>query len=611
VTFRCSRRVIDFANRAFPELLNGEDDQAKYVSLLPFASAAEGLVARIKPEGIDADRSELKKAHAEADWLAHWLAETGYQRLGARSWEQVAILCPRNRWLGTIHDALTTAGLRSQVHSVRETYADRAPYAWLAAVLTVLCEPGNAFETVGVLREVFGISDEELALYSSADAGKFHPGAAGPEKGVIAETLKLLSQLRAEIVKLPLRKAVDVILERIQFRNRLLSIADQNTEEVDSALHHLLQEASTAEKNRSLFPEFAQYLRNLLESSVQTTPPHRDAIQLLNSKKAKGGEWDVVIVPYLWRRSRTTRESSVVSTRLLNDLDDETLQVRERQEWIRLLYVTMTRARHSLFLVEDAALFRPKKSTAKTASFGELLGDAVLNDIEILDVLPAAKAAMGPDAESADIFEFPFVDADVFVKAREVSESIVRKTLPHALASHALPEDPELRIESDGEEFRPVSPLAMQGVAYGTWWHEVMHWLPWRDRAAWQSDFDRAVVGCPMKDRAIGEWQKFLRSPLADLLSAEDTVIHTEFPFIWKKSESQCLEGIMDMAVWKPVAQKWILVDWKTDRETSESELLARYRPQIEAYGHALRAATGANVEGGLYSTVLGKWLPL
>ena len=46
------------------------------------------------------------------------------------------------------------------------------PYAWLTSLIWIAAHPEDSFEVTGVLREIFGISDHDLAVYTKGDGDK-------------------------------------------------------------------------------------------------------------------------------------------------------------------------------------------------------------------------------------------------------------------------------------------------------------------------------------------------------------------------------------------------------------------------------------------------------
>ena len=76
--------------------------------------------------------------------------------------------------------------------------------------------------------------------------------------------------------------------------------------------------------------------------------------------------------------------------------------------------------------------------------------------------------------------------------------------------------------------------------------------------------------------------------------------------------EQKCLEGIVDLAVWRPAETKWFILDWKTnwiEREELD-QLRAYYRPQIACYWKAVAELTKRPVVAGIYSTATGCFVP-
>ena len=82
-------------------------------------------------------------------------------------------------------------------------------------------------------------------------------------------------------------------------------------------------------------------------------------------------------------------------------------------------------------------------------------------------------------------------------------------------------------------------------------------------------------------------------------------------PFLWAMNDRECLEGIIDLAVFDPAAGSWLILDWKTNRTSTDAlpQLRAHYLPQLSAYWQAVGAMLGAPVAAGLYSTATGRWL--
>jgi len=167
VTFRLDQAQLDFVNDTFPKILNNAEGQVEFVELSPRAEILPGQVIRFDlGDDIDASQTETRRAQIEAQRSAKWIRDAGLQKLRARCWREVAILCPRKAWLRAIRDALLEQQIPVEVQSESDRQAEHPAYAWLTAVLAIMVDPNASYEIVGVLREVFGLSDDELARFA-------------------------------------------------------------------------------------------------------------------------------------------------------------------------------------------------------------------------------------------------------------------------------------------------------------------------------------------------------------------------------------------------------------------------------------------------------------
>src|SRR5215471_15660145 len=227
VTFRLNQKQLDFVNETFREILNNKDGQVRFVELQPRPNILSGKVIRVPlvakellPGG--KKLKDYQKARIEADYLAKWIKNAGLKKLSADSWREVAILCPRKAWLQTTAAALRRVGLPVSLQSERDVKGDSPAYAWLTALLTIMTDPLNAYEIVGVLREVFGVSDHDLAVFSEGQKTRFRIDEVVSATGRISSLLRTLGEIRQLAKGLALFDAVALIIEQTQLRERLL-----------------------------------------------------------------------------------------------------------------------------------------------------------------------------------------------------------------------------------------------------------------------------------------------------------------------------------------------------------------------------------------------------
>ncbi len=565
VTFRLDTAQLGFVNETFREILNDCDHQVAFVELNPRPEILPGQVVRLnlQPGNLLPDSrgkiSDTRKAAEEACQLGQWLHRTGPEKLRAETWRDVAILCPRKEWLQTLRRGLRAAGLNVQIQSEKELKGDSPAYAWLTALLIIMAQPRCGYEIAGLLRELFGISDHDLALFSEGYGDRFQIETLTSGSDIVSKKLSLLAQIRLSILPLPLLDAINEIVRETRLRERLNALPREDFENLDGELDALLALAGSSEAEAMTLTEFSELLRTHFADVREIRPSRPDAIQLITSQKAKGSEWQAVIVPFLTRKvhsaspryprlikNRETGETTVLlDFSDVTDEIDEELKREERQEMERLLYVALTRARHTLVLAFDNELF------AKASGEG----------------LPVEEIA-----------------------------AVEERWKPNDL----------LRLP------RPASPA----LRYGLWWHDFVQRLPWSNGSdGWDDLFQAHRKLSPDPARSLREWKLLLNhlSGTDDFrkFAGDELTTHSELPFLWRLDQGRCLEGVVDLALFNSAARKCLILDWKTDRVPPDSTetLHARYRPQLAAYWKAVREMTQMGVEAAIYSTSTGAFL--
>ncbi len=253
VTFRLNQKQLDFVNETFREILNNKDGQVRFVELQPRPNILPGKVIRVPlgnellPQG--KKLKDYQKARIEADYLARWIKDAGLKKLSADSWREVAILCPRKAWLQTTAAALRRVGLPVAIQSEHDVKGDSPAYAWLTALLTIMTDPLNAYEIVGVLREIFGASDHDLAVFSEGQKARFRIDEIASATGRISSVLHTLAEIRQRAEGLALFDAVTLIIEQTQLRERLLLLPATEFGDLARELDALIAQAAEAEAN--------------------------------------------------------------------------------------------------------------------------------------------------------------------------------------------------------------------------------------------------------------------------------------------------------------------------------------------------------------------------
>ena len=631
VTFRLDQTQVDFINRTFREILNDQEGQVRFVELQPRPEVLPGQVIRVPLAGGLLPNGKLKdyqKAQIEADALARWIDETGLEKLRASSWRDVAILCPRKVWLRTMATALRKIGMPVAMQSESAFKADSPAHAWLTALATIMADPLNAYEIAGVLREVFGISDHDLAVFAEGEGSRFRIDEPRTAVGIVSSRLRSLAETRAMLEGKSLFEALTILVRETQLRERLESLPPEEFADLPKELDSLLAIAAEAEAQGATLADFAEKLRADFETPREVRLSSEDGIQLITSQKAKGSEWQAVILPFLGRdiRSPVPRYPSLIKTpgsgEMLvalskEDPSDEVKKARtlsEQQEMQRLLYVATTRARHTLVLALDRELFLDVKGKLSSRAQLTLLhGEENPEQFDALATTPevcalTSAAALEMESETEALPAPPPIDRKLMQKAGQHAADFVHIFNPSGY-DEEIPPAPAI-IASRSTADTPAT-------LYGSWWHSLFQKMPWHSGIeAADAIFQQRVISSPDKRRSTAEWKlvrESLRggSILSRFLSGAGTRAHAEFPFVWSVDRHACVEGVIDLLVIDNASGRCLLVDWKTNRirKGEEENLRQRYRPQVAAYWKSVREITKLQVEAGIFATATGQFI--
>ena len=636
VTFRCDRQIIAFVNQVFAPLLDGADGQAEFHALQPRANAGRGQVVRWTCPALPVNSGEkitaaIRSRH-EARWLAAEIAAKGFTGLGAARWQDIAILCPRRDWLTEIYHELRHVQVPAQLHVSSDSLDQSTARAWLTSLVWIAAHPDDRFEIAGVLREIFGVSDDAMARFTEGHGERLRLDRdAGSTGGEVHDTLALLRRITAPLSQRPLHQAVLELVQGAALRERLLALPYEPDERVEQELDALLATIFDRAAQRLTLAELAQEMRASLGQASPIEDEIRDAVQLLTSHRAKGLEWPTVIVPFISRpigvKSAAYPRLEVVEHGreiLYRDSTDfaafgkTASERRERQQLKRLLYVVCTRAEHTLLLIDDEALYAGEKRQGLGPTAEALHFNPGQTHRELWQHLPGAlepdfaatPAALTPIPPA---LKLPKLSAAVVKRAVKYGTDFPQRITPHTLAVHP-PADAEPETWAEREEDQPTANPDHFGTRYGTWWHELVEVVPWSQPvAAWEEKFAAALVRSPQPERSVREWNLFRSSELAAWLAHPQRLIQVETPFLWPQTRQRCLEGVIDLAVLDRSTGEWRVIDWKTNRLPADGAtgLVDIYREQIFAYVTALRQMLDAPVSGSLYLTVTGEWRPV
>ena len=343
-----------------------------------------------------------------------------------------------------------------------------------------------------------------------------------------------------------------------------------------------------------------------------------NAVQVMTVHKAKGLEFDVVILPDLngdamdrvrprslivnrdpagisWVLQEPPRIFAPLHAALNEEL--ETSKQWSGFESLCRLYVAMTRARHGLYLIAEPPPKSPEPAMTEAQFLRRMLG-----------------VADEDEAHPSYLIEWQTGDAQWFAKSTCAAPQSPKLAVAARPLGELLREFQPLakRVTPSGEEDFQVKGSMLfsagrePGRRLGNLVHELLAHVEWWDstsdmaalEARWQAS--GLLRGEEIEMTALAMVRGVLNStaaPVAFSKHAADAQAWRERPFDLIH-EGSWISGIFDRVVVQRDSVR--LIDFKTDEVPNEAALaekVAGYRPQILLYRQALARLTGLKLE--------------
>jgi ATP-dependent helicase/nuclease subunit A len=643
--FRSSRAIVDWVNAAFAALMPAADDfergAVRYSPAEPVHEAEPGDGVHVHAL-LDADE------RAMGDTVARIAAET-LQAPGSGPRPSVAVLVRGRISLPAIVAGLRRAGVDYRGIEL-ESLADRAAVRDLVALARAMLHAGDRTAWLAALRAPWcGLSLADLHALAADDA----EATVGSLMEQPARLARLTPDGAARVTKF--RSALGPAIAGRGRRtlggwvkSAWLALSGPATisDPSDIANAELLFAAlDRLEAESGAWPEASD-----VESSVEAikaSPVGRDdaPVQVMTIHKAKGLEFDVVIVPDLQRAAPAGvrrllywtsiatgpgRRAVVLGSRNESGADEgraDALEswmrrlesARSELELGRVAYVAVTRARRTLHLVGSARV-------------RETVEGAVLRPPARGSLLRFFWPALSADFERALAQCPPDLETRLPDPGRRRLTAPPLERLPSGWVApqpEAPPRPRALRILGGTEgSIRPEFDWAGTiAKAVGDVVHGELNRLVRRGAGckslvarpdAWSRLLREAGVDEAHLPEALARTQAaiggFARSKLAaQLLDPAAADAASELAVTLRAGDT--VQGLrIDRSFVDAAGVRWI-VDWKTsvheggDREAFLDRELERYRGQLERYARAMQILDpGRPVKAGLYFPLLDAW---
>jgi ATP-dependent exoDNAse (exonuclease V) beta subunit len=357
-TFRCPASVVTYLNKTFPSILNANKDPLQ-VDFVPLEAANKQNIGVFEILDI-ADATSDNIVEYECIYLSHYLKALIVKQSILPS--NICILCPRNAWLQEIQKHFHLTHLPIQIHSSKKTWREQALYVWLTACVHMIAYPEDSFEIVGFLRACLQIEEQTITIFikQGKEIQILEPISGKDE---ISSALHHLYALRTAIMRKNLYTGACLLVQESFHWNIVENLNKPNEQTLDYIKLFFQQTALECAEQCASWFDFAKRLKDNLNAPFDHPQIiDENAIQAYSCHKAKGLEWPVVVVPFLYRPiyPKPIHYPYISNRRVVWNAHSPYAQNREserKRELERLLYVTCTRASQHLILINDEKLW--------------------------------------------------------------------------------------------------------------------------------------------------------------------------------------------------------------------------------------------------------------
>lgn len=324
---------------------------------------------------------------SKGNWheLAAYVASLRTQGVSLNS---ICVLIRRHRDAEAIETALKRIGVGVRMSAGQSQFFARSEVRDLVNSLQAVSSKSNEFAWLATLRSpIVGLSLDSIVLLS-----KHKDAAQLPE----VDQQKLVAfeawfgELRNQVDHIPASDVLSKIINRSHLFLNLLSLPE-GRRRIENVRKLLLLSMNSPKLSAR---QFAEQIRNIErlrhdEGDASTTDESEELVTLMTIHKAKGLEWDTVILadgmdhkappvyapifdPDLgwlgyWQKGKSTYAAEYIKSKK---------QAKEREELKRLQYVAMTRAKQKLVLTSwgdsSAGLIGMVKTAIGSAAFDSL-----------------------------------------------------------------------------------------------------------------------------------------------------------------------------------------------------------------------------------------------
>jgi ATP-dependent helicase/nuclease subunit A len=641
LTYRAHEPLLGATGDLLASTIGVEPDPTRdyYVPYTPMVAKEKNPPEGVQPPyvefvigaGEDAEAAHPTAARALALRL-HQLKAQGEIQV----WDEVALLFRASTGYADYEAALEEMGIPFVTVAGRGFY-DRPEIRDLINILHALADPVDDLAFAGLLRSpAFGLSD--AGLYLLRQSGQPYWQALQGDLSMLKDTdreqairiLSIVSQLLPLVDRIPVAELLSYIVNATQYR-AILATADVKEADQDASttggrlwrnLDKLLSDALASQELRVRnYLEMLETLNDAGAREGEAPAEAQGAVQLMTIHKAKGLEFNVVVMAAAGRNTRTSSELAYLfeelgvafkldPTPMLYNLARELDKDQDEKERLRLLYVALTRAKRKLLISSHAT---PNKD-------GDLTFNAWAKElVKAAGIMPHEFHQAGVDPfEHASDNNYPLrvwcLWGDLPLPGITFHAPEVDKMPQNNLRPLYQPigqEEPEPTLEDEEAVIDPLSWRAtaqdaeLPGKVLGRLVHRALQrWCfpgdPRLDALLEKEALQVGLVSENQRAYAIGQAIELLeRLHQHPIWTQIDTAAerHHELPYaihVGGRTENRIVDLIFRNG------NSWQIIDFKTDPISSaeyREELILRYSPRVRRYQHAVKQLLGVEAK--------------
>ena len=626
--FRSQAGIVEWVNRTFPDLFPARENEALggvcYASSVAVRPVRAGAAVQVHPFAGRDDGAEARR-------VLELVREA--RRLDPQG--SVAVLVRARSHLQAIVAVLRAAGLRFAAQEI-DPLADREVARDLLCLTRALLHPADRIALLAVLRAPWcGLALAELDNLCRDGAGRTladllrEPqrlaGLSAEGRRRLERTWRILGEAAAQRGRQSLRSLVEGAWLALGGP----ACTDEAGLADAAAVLSLLEDC---DHGGDLLP-YEELEARLAQLYAAPDPLADGGLQVMTIHKAKGLEFDTVILPGLGRRPRgddpplmrwlelpeaglLLAPIAPLDGRTRDPIYDAIARIEQQKhdlEATRLLYVAATRARHRLHLLGHARADNSGGWRPENGSFLARLWPQVADGFQALAPDPDAADGQAP-AVAAPLCRLP-----VGWQRPSLADALIAAGPPVLQPSALAAGQDQLCLAPQTEDGRHIGTvthawLARMGAEGLAGWSEgrLQRELPILRRRLGQLG-----IAADRLEQAAGLVLRALCRTLADArgcwLLADHAEAFCELA-LCGTLDDRLVHAILDRTFVDGDGVRWI-VDYKTVEPGTEdpAQFMARegerYRPQLEVYAALMtRWRPGTAVRTALYFPLFGGW---